>query len=637
VVVVIRFSFGEAARRADEVTSPEQHHCFFYTSAPSLRQGRHWQAGNYDCRCIAFWRIEMATYSSGITYGNEELIVGQTVEVQVGAVIRGDNTVYAALVLQGTGTQNYDVTVNGAIVAYSNTLAVDTSGLWFNSLGSSEHTLIIGITGSIFGNTGGGVYVDVNNLLTSFTNNGNVSTDDTNIAAVSAFGVGDSNWTNNGSIVSAFSSAINFAKAGTHELTNNGVITSEETGDNAIFSGDVAGIEDIINTGVINGNIFLGGGDDELNTLVGRINGEVYMGDGDDTFYGSNTDSLIFVGGATFVHDIANGGNGRDYLAGYAGNDTLNGDAGDDNINGGAGDDILNGGNHDQFGDYVSYSEASSAVNVSLAIVVAQNTGGDGIDTISGFEGIYGSAFGDTLSGATDVNIIYGNNGNDIIFGGADSVLDYFIGGTGNDTNIVRTNDEIFEDVGEGTADKVRAQTTFVLAADDNIEIMETYSPTATTVINLTGNALAQTISGNSGANILMGLGGIDKLTGGRGKDSLFGGTEKDTFDFNAVNESGLTSGTRDIIQDFVHGLDKIDLSTIDANTATSTSSFGLLAKGTATSAVGSGKIGWYQINPAGTAGDMTILRINNDADATIEMTIQLKGLINLTSVDFVL
>jgi Ca2+-binding RTX toxin-like protein len=144
----------------------------------------------------------------------------------------------------------------------------------------------------------------------------------------------------------------------------------------------------------------------------------------------------------------------------------------------------------------------------------------------------------------------------------------------------------------------------------------------------LTGGDLSDTFVGGSG---------IDVLTGGKGKDSLLGGSEKDTFDFNAVIESGTSSSTRDVIQDFVHNLDKIDLSTIDANTATAVSAFGLLAKGTATSVVGSGKIGWYQINAAGVDNDMTILRINNDADASIEMTIQLRGLIALTSVDFVL
>ena len=64
---------------------------------------------------------------------------------------------------------------------------------------------------------------------------------------------------------------------------------------------------------------------------------------------------------------------------------------------------------------------------------------------------------------------------------------------------------------------------------------------------------------------------------------------------------------------------------------------FVLLARGTATSAVGTGKIGWYQEDLSGTANDRTILRINNDADAAIDMTIEIKGLVTFTAADFVL
>jgi Ca2+-binding RTX toxin-like protein len=48
----------------------------------------------------------------------------------------------------------------------------------------------------------------------------------------------------------------------------------------------------------------------------------------------------------------------------------------------------------------------------------------------------------------------------------------------------------------------------------------------------------------------------------------LTGGAGSDTFDFNALSEMGLTSTTWDVINDFVHGLDRIDLSTLDANAA---------------------------------------------------------------------
>lgn len=57
-------------------------------------------------------------------------------------------------------------------------------------------------------------------------------------------------------------------------------------------------------------------------------------------------------------------------------------------------------------------------------------------------------------------------------------------------------------------------------------------------------------------------------LTGGAGKDILKGNSGNAIFDFNAMSKMGTTSTTWDIIPDFTIG-DKIDISTLDANTAT--------------------------------------------------------------------
>jgi Ca2+-binding RTX toxin-like protein len=54
----------------------------------------------------------------------------------------------------------------------------------------------------------------------------------------------------------------------------------------------------------------------------------------------------------------------------------------------------------------------------------------------------------------------------------------------------------------------------------------------------------------------------------------LTGGTGRDTFDFNRVSEIGSAAGSRDIIQDFVEGFDRIDLRTIDASTASGNQNF---------------------------------------------------------------
>jgi serralysin len=83
---------------------------------------------------------------------------------------------------------------------------------------------------------------------------------------------------------------------------------------------------------------------------------------------------------------------------------------------------------------------------------------------------------------------------------------------------------------------------------------------------SLTGNDGVNLLRGGAGSDKLYGLGGADVLEGGAGGDTLSGGAGADIFDFNSIKDS--LASARDIIQDFVRGLDRIDLRTIDANTA---------------------------------------------------------------------
>ena len=83
---------------------------------------------------------------------------------------------------------------------------------------------------------------------------------------------------------------------------------------------------------------------------------------------------------------------------------------------------------------------------------------------------------------------------------------------------------------------------------------------------NATGGSGADTITGNSASNTLSGGGGADTLTGGLSGDILMGGTGADIFNFDSTSE--VSSGSyADVITDFTHGTDYIDLSGIDANT----------------------------------------------------------------------
>ena len=77
------------------------------------------------------------------------------------------------------------------------------------------------------------------------------------------------------------------------------------------------------------------------------------------------------------------------------------------------------------------------------------------------------------------------------------------------------------------------------------------------------------TLTGDRGTDSLLGGAGRDRLTGGSEGDILRGGAgdnAADQFIFLRVSDSGIAGTARDTIQDFVSGLDKINLDAIDAN-----------------------------------------------------------------------
>ncbi|MDI1267018.1 MAG: M10 family metallopeptidase C-terminal domain-containing protein [bacterium] len=85
---------------------------------------------------------------------------------------------------------------------------------------------------------------------------------------------------------------------------------------------------------------------------------------------------------------------------------------------------------------------------------------------------------------------------------------------------------------------------------------------------SLTASDLASTLVGGGGNDTLIGGAGNDRLTGGTGVDTMTGGGGIDTFAF-AFGDSSAASGQHDRITDFAAGIDRIDLSGIDAVSAT--------------------------------------------------------------------
>ncbi len=150
-------------------------------------------------------------------------------------------------------------------------------------------------------------------------------------------------------------------------LTNSGTIK----GDFAIRAVDASGnmartTETIVNqdSGLIEGDIFLGRGDDVI-LNAGRIDGDVDLFEGNDRF--DNGSGLLvgvanlgwgndtFIGGASADavvgdrgDDVILGGGGADLLLGGRGNDRIEGGAGFDGLYGEAGDDLIRAGAGDK-------------------------------------------------------------------------------------------------------------------------------------------------------------------------------------------------------------------------------------------------------------------------------------------------
>jgi Ca2+-binding RTX toxin-like protein len=130
---------------------------------------------------------------------------------------------------------------------------------------------------------------------------------------------------------------------------------------------------------------------------------------------------------------------------------------------------------------------------------------------------------------------------------------------------------------------------------------------------------------------VLNGKDGADLLYGGGGVDFLDGGAGADTYVYLSITDSGKTRATRDVISTFVSGSDKINLSGIDANTATKVDDpFHLLARNTGfTKAAGELRV----VDEVG----HSIIQGDVNGDGKADFTIDVVGTVTIASGDFVL
>ncbi|TIN53128.1 MAG: hypothetical protein E5X38_06000 [Mesorhizobium sp.] len=146
-------------------------------------------------------------------------------------------------------------------------------------------------------------------------------------------------------------------------------------------------------------------------------------------------------------------------------------------------------------------------------------------------------------------------------------------------------------------------------------------------ILGMAGN---DTLFGQSGNDTLNGGDGIDKLVGGAGTDTLTGGLGADTFYYGSAVADSPATAANDTITDFVHAVDKIDLSSIDANTGSGGDQAFLFGGQNANTVANS--ITWSE------SGGNTIVRVDVDGNATADFQIRLTGVnLGLTASDFVL
>jgi serralysin len=279
------------------------------------------------------------------------------------------------------------------------------------------------------------------------------------------------------------------------------------------------------------GNDKLYGGDGN-DLISGGADNDTITGDaGDDSVYGDAGNDNITLGTG---NDYVEGGDGNDKITGDDGNDTIKGGAGDDNLAGGEGVNSIEGGDGN---DKVTAGSSADVItggagNDNISAGAGANTidGGDGNDTI-----VSGSD-ADTIIGGNGADNIKAGDGNDTIDGGADN--DVIDGGSGNDSIIgAAGNDKILGAAGADTLVGGDGDDNLAGGADND---------------SITGDLGNDILVGDAGNDILIGGIGDDTLKGGVGDDTLTGGIGADTFAF--------TGAGRDLVTDFVHGVDLLDI-----------------------------------------------------------------------------
>lgn len=267
---------------------------------------------------------------------------------------------------------------------------------------------------------------------------------------------------------------------------------------------------------------------------------------------------------------------------------------------------------------------------------------------------VNGTNFADTLNGTEQADSIHGNGGNDTLHGNGGN--DFLDGGldVGADSDTI--------DGGAGVDTVSYAQVDHAIGVNllQGIGLGSGNVDTLVSIENVTGTNSDDSLVGDLGANLIQGADGRDFVDGSGGNDTLFGnggddvlkgnvgsdvlagstgadtltgdipgGKEADTFRYFNTADSGVGLGHRDVVTDFQHGVDKLDLHSVDAKAGTSGDQAFTFVGGAGFSAEGQAR--------AFFEGDHTVVQLNTGGANGAESEIQLAGHVTVSAGDFVL
>jgi Ca2+-binding RTX toxin-like protein len=291
-----------------------------------------------------------------------------------------------------------------------------------------------------------------------------------------------------------------------------------------------AGGNDVINGGTGNDTVWYGQAATGVTINLGLAGAQNTVAEGLDTLV-----SIENVVGSDF-NDMLTGSNVNNRMTGGDGNDNINGGNGNDTLEGGNGNDTLTGG----LGvDWAIFYNAGAGVSVNLNLATNQNTGGAGVDRLSGIENVEGSMHNDVITGSALDNDLQGFAGDDLLVGGAgNDVLDGGYNNYDSSGNLPAENDTAsYAAANAGVT--VRLDVDGLeqdIGADQGLDILNA-------VEHLIGSAFADRLIGAWSNNRLDGGAGDDRIHADGGvsdfelrHDTLLGGTGIDTLVLGSDN-----------------------------------------------------------------------------------------------------